>query len=122
LNQPSREHLWVQAQEDAKLYIFSRSEAGIPGKVRFHNANVCKLLQYFSPSKNRKTASAVYFKTPAVLKHSLDPSTNSPSDILPFNRILGERQTEHQLQLRPNQKASSSLLGSVFTSPEGGEP
>lgn len=91
LNQLSRHHLWVQAQEDAQLYIFNRSEIGMPGEVGFYNANVCKLLQYFSPSTNEKTTPAVYCKTLTILKRSSDHSINSPSDILPFNKILGER-------------------------------
>lgn len=37
----SKEHPWVQAQEDAQVYIFSRFEAGMP-EVRCHNENACK--------------------------------------------------------------------------------
>lgn len=40
----SKDHSWVQAQEDAQVYIFSRFETGMAGEVRFHNENVCKLL------------------------------------------------------------------------------
>lgn len=100
----SKEHPWVQAQEDTQVYIFSRFETGMPGEVRFHNENVCKLLLYFSLCKKGKTIPAVYCKTLATLKHSIDHSINGPADILPFNQVL-------ELQLRPNQKKAPVCLG-----------